>query len=165
MPYRGRLIFPMRATISRLNTEATAAATVGGLDGYDRIFREPVEDELGVDARTYLDPVVVNCQVQTERSPFEKLAQTASGREVQFKIRLCLHYFELESAGLIAENGSSVFQPGDRLDTIHTQTGTLLRNFEPEYLFLVHTQDRSFGLSGGTRNLLLLYFDSRNTTV
>jgi len=163
MAYRGRLIWPMQARISRLNTAATAANNIGGQpSGYDRIWREPVKTAAGADSRVYFPQIAIPCQARTEMGPFDKQVQLPSGRELEFKVKVTLHYADIEAAGLVGADGSAVFQPSDRLDALYRTDGvTLLRNFSDGPLYCVHVQDRSWGLSGLTRNLVMLYFDDR----
>lgn len=163
MGYRGRLIWPAQARIERLDTAATKANPAGTSQpqGYDRHFREPVKTAT-TDARIYKPEVAVACQVRTEMGPFDKQVQLPGGRELEFKIKLVLHYRELELNGLIGANGSSVFQPSDRLCAIYKADGvTLQRSFRDSPLYCVHVQDRSWGLDDLSRNLVMLYFNDR----
>lgn len=163
MPTRGRLIWPMQARISRLDTAATAANNLGEPSGYDRTFREPVRNTAGADSRVYMPQLAVSCQVNTEKGSNAKVVQLPGGLELEYNVRTTLHYGELETRGLMASNGASVFKPGDRLDAIYKRDGvTLLQDYEDMgYLYLVHIQDRSWGLSGLSRNLLMLYWADR----
>jgi hypothetical protein len=162
MGYRGRLIWPCQARIERLDTSATKANAIASQpSGYDRIFREPVKTAT-TDARVYLSPVAVACQVRTESGPHDKQVQLPGGRELEYKIKLTLHYRELELAGLLKPNGTAIFQPSDRLQSIYKTDGvTLLRDFSTFPLYCVHVQDRSWGLDDLSRNLVMLYFDDR----
>jgi hypothetical protein len=159
MTYRGRLIWPFIARIERLDTSATKANTLGQSSGYDRVFREPVRNEAGADARVYRT-VELECQVSTEQGPYERQAQFPAGRELEFDVRLVVHYADLEQNGFIDLAGNTALQPSDRLREIVRKTGERVRRFE-DPLFCVHAQDRSFGLSGLHRNLVLLYFRDR----
>jgi len=163
MAYRGRLIWPMQARIKRLDTASTKANAIGGqASGYDRIFREPVRTSTGTDSRVYTSELAFPCQVISERGAFDKLAQLPGGRELEFDLRTALHYSDIEAAGLSAPNGGTLLKPGDRLCSIYRADGTTkLRDFDDNPLYLVHVQDRSFGLDGLTRNLLLLYWEDR----
>lgn len=163
MAYRGRLIWPFQARIERLDTAATAANAIASQpSGYDRIFREPVRTNAGVDSRVYLPPVAVRCQVTTEMSSYDKHVQLPGGRELEFDVRLTLHYTNLETMGLVQADGRSVFQPSDRLMAIYRRDGvTLLRDFSADPLYCIHVQERSWGLDAHTRNLLMLYFKDR----
>ena len=166
MGYRGRLIWPFKASISRLDTLATANNAIAGQPaGYDHVFREPVTTS-DSDSRLYRAPVMVTCQVRTEIGAYERQRQYPAGRELDYDVRLCLHYSELEASGLVTATGASGFQPSDRLDQIYKADGTtLVRDYTADELYCVHVQDRSFGLSGGDRNLVLLYFKDRTQGV
>lgn len=161
MSYRGRLIWPVQARIARLDTAATEVNAIGGQpSGYNRIFREPVTDATGADSRVYMPETLVNCQARSKK--FGEVMMLPAGRELDFDFRTVLHYQELEDAGLIGADGSVVFQPSDKLLSIYRTDGvTLLHDFTDTPLFLVHVADRSFGLSGLTRNLARLYWSNR----
>jgi len=163
MGYRGRLIWPAQARIERLDTASTKEnALAFQPSGYDRIFREPVRTADGTDSRVYMPAVAIPCQVRTEMAAFDRQFQMPGGRELEFRIMLTLHYKDLEVRGLIAPNGGCVFQPSDRLDSIYTADGACLqRSFADAPLFCTHVQDRSWGLSGLSRNLVMLYFNDR----
>lgn len=162
MGYRGRLIWPVQARIERLDTGATKANAIGGqASGYDRHFREPVKTSSGADSRVYLSPIALACQVTTEKGDYEKQVQLPGGLDLSFDIRTTMHYGELELAGLLAANGSVAFKPADRLVQIYKSDGTtLLRDFSDSPLYLVHMQDRSWGLDNLSRNLVMLYWES-----
>jgi hypothetical protein len=153
----------MQARIKQLDTASTKANAIGGqVSGYDRIFREPVRSSAGADSRVYSSEYALPCQVISERGGYDKLAQLPGGRELEFDLRTALHYADLEAAGLCTANGSTSFKPGDRLCSIYRADGTTkLRDFDANPLYLVHVQDRSFGLDGLTRNLVLLYWEDR----
>lgn len=164
MSYRGRLIWPVRAKIEQLDTAATKANAGTQPSGYDRFFREPVKFESGGDSRVYRDPVMVPCQVKDRTSgPYDKLEQFPDGRALRYNIRLLLHYTYLEANGLVDGAGRCTFQPSDRLLSLYENDGTtLIREYALTPLYCVHVQDRSFGLSGLKRNLVMLYFDDRD---
>lgn len=159
--YRGRLIWAFQARIERLDTAATDANAIGGqAAGYDRIFREPVTNTAGVGARIYSSPIAVTCQVRSKK--FDEVVTLPGGRELEFDLRTLLHYEELEAAGLIGADGSTVFKPSDRLMSIYKTDGvSLRRDFSANPLFCVHVQDRGWGLSGLDRNLVRLYWKDR----
>ncbi len=160
--YRGRLIWPCLATISRINTPSTEANAIGGQPrGYDRVWREPVETSEGEDSRVYFPPDVVQCQVRSEFGAYDKEDPYPDGRRLQYQLKIILHYKELEHKQLIGPDGGSVFQPSDRLDFVHRTNGQLLKDFTKSPLYCIQAQDRSFGLDGLNRNLLMLYFDDR----
>lgn len=162
MGYRGRLIWPAQVRISRLDTAATKANDLGQPSGYDRITREPIRTTSGTDSRVYLDPIALPCQFQPKMGKFNELAQFPGGRELEYKVHILLHYQDLENAGLVRPSGEVAIQPSDRLDALYRADGvTLVRNFADSPLYVVHTQDRSLGLSGLERNLCLVYFNDR----
>lgn len=162
MGQRGRLIWPFQARIQRLDTAGTAANAIAGQpSGYDRFWREEVSTN-STDARVYTAPVAVSCQVRTEMGAYERLQQFAAGREREYDLKLILHYNELETLGLIGADGGVVFQPSDKLIAIYKKDGTtLVKNFADKPLYCVQVQDRSWGLSGLERNLVMLYFKDR----
>lgn len=167
MSYRGRLIFPFYATVARLNTAATAAALSG--DGYDHVFREPAVDDGGdgaddVSARRESTVEGVACQVHTESGSFEKLAQAMGGPVKQYQLNLLFHYSDLEARGLVDADGSAVFKVNDRLVAVRDNVGNLVRDFTGSPLYATQVQDRSFGLSGLRRNLLMVTFEQRDTS-
>lgn len=166
MGYRGRLIWPFKATIERIDTSSTSANALASQPaGYDRIFREPVKTDT-TDSRVYFPADLISCQVRTELGPYEKAVQMPGGRELDFDVRLALHYSELEMMGLVNADGTSKFQAGDKLTAIYKRDGvTLKRDFSSSPLFCVHVPDRSWGLSGLDRNLLMLYFKDRREGV
>lgn len=166
MGYRGRLIWPIRAKIEQLDTAATKANAGTAPSGYDRFFREPVKTASGGDSRVYRDPVMLPCQFKDRsEGPYSKLEQFPDGRVLRFRVKLLFHYIDLEMQGFVDSEGRCSFQPSDRLLSLYENDGTtLIRSFDAPELYCVHVQDRSFGLSGLKRNLVMLYFDDRDTT-
>ncbi len=163
MGYRGRLIWPMQARIERYDPAATKANAIGGqVSGFDRHFREPVRNATGSDARIFKAPIAIPCQVTTEKDKYDDLVTLPGGRELKFGVRTTCHYEQLESDGLLGPTGSVVFQPSDRLASIYKRDSiTLLRDFSSNPLYLIHVQDRSWGLDGLERNLVMLYWADR----
>ena len=171
MSYRGRLIFPMAVDIYRLDTEATEAAAGDGdvANGYDPDFLEPVMRDQGPD----LPDVVVRqevlvdllpCQIIPEKGNYEALQMMVSGHSKSYSLRVAVHYLELETRGLIDTDGSPLIKVNDRLAAIRQTDGTLLRAFNSPQLFATQVQDRSFGLSGLRRNLLMVTFEERDNS-
>ena len=163
MGYRGRLIWPAQARIERYDPAATKANAIGGQpSGFDRHFREPVRNSAGDDARVYAAPIAIPCQVTTEKDKYDELVTIPGGRELEIDVRTTCHYGQLESDGLISATGSVVFQPSDRLASIYKKDSiTLLRDFTSNPLYLIHVQDRSWGLDDLSRNLVMLYWADR----
>lgn len=172
MSYRGRLIWPFTVDIARLDTAATAAeAGVGYVTGgYDPDFKEPVMLDQGPgspDVSTRQETLVeqVPCQVHPEKGKYDGLDMTLSGAEMKFQLRLILHYVDLEARSLIDSDGSALFKVNDRLVAIRQFDGTLVRDFSNKPLYITEVQDRSFGLSGLQRNLVMLTFEDRDSGV
>lgn len=164
MGYRGRLVWPVQARIERLDTVATKANAIGSQpSGFDRTFREPVTRASdGKDSRVYMSEVAVSCQVIPDRGEYDSLKQRPGGRELEFDLRIGLHYADMEAAGFIETDGGVVFKPSDRLLKLYKpDSTTLLRDFTANVLYCFHVQDRSFGLDDLNRNLVLLYFRER----
>lgn len=168
---RGRLIFPFLATVVRLDTEATAAdpGVTGATSGYDPIFREPLKlpdlttptQPSTVDARKYLLPIDVLCQVE----PIEfddEATMFAAGKSPSVFIRLVFHYRELEAAGLVGTNGEPLIRLNDRLTKLARKTGETVRIYRDPGFFAVQVQDIGHGI-GPFRNLLLVDFQDRKT--
>lgn len=152
----------MKAAIAQLDTAATASnALAGEPSGYDRVFREPVNTDAG-SSLVYKPPVMVPCQVQTEVAPWGQLRQWPGGREIDYDMRIALHYADLETRGLVRPDGYAVFQPSDILVGVYRSDGvTMLHDFSARPLYCEHVRDRSWGLSGLHRNLVVLYFKDR----
>lgn len=172
MSYRGRLIWPFTADIARLDTAGTAAAAGAGVvsGGYDPDFKEPVTLDQGAnlpDTDTRQETLVqlVPCQVHTEKGQYDTLQAMMSGIEKGFQLRLLMHYVDLEALSLVDSDGSSLFKVNDRLVAIRRFDGTMVRDFSSNPLYVTEAQDRSFGLSGLQRNLLMLTFEDRDNSV
>jgi len=169
---RGKLINPFLAELARLDTAATAADPdgAGALDsGYDDDFREVVRvsdggvTEAGVSARKEKTSILVPCQVETEDA-FDQMRMFASGNIPQFQIALCFHFRDLEEMGLVdSVTGLPLIRVNDRLVAIRKcPSGDLIQTVpDPPGLYATEPQPRSFGLSGGERNLLLVTFEDR----
>lgn len=175
---RGALIWPMSIVIEQIDTEATRTTDPDGAgpltSGYDDVFEEPVlvpvaEESAGIpaqgsqrgaEATIYGPEITVEAQIEVD--DYNRLRQFAAGDVPSFEIRCVMHYAELERLGLIGPDGSTTFRKNDRLRRIIDQMGvTLLEVPYPPGLYLVHPQDRSFGLIGGTRNLFVAHFSDR----
>lgn len=168
--YRGRLIFPFSCTIARLDTAATLANTGGAIfdEGFDHVFREPqvVPGSDNLDTSTRVEALVelVPCQIHNERGPLNQLNAMLGGNSPTSKLMLVFHYIDLETRALVDTDGSAVFKVNDRLVSLSTNMGVLIRDFEADPVYATHVQDRSFGLSGLQRNLLAVTFERRDTS-
>lgn len=170
---RGRLIFPFLCDLARLDTAATAADPDAGgalTSGYDPDFREPLKRRLDVDEQattsTRVESAVVQIRAQIEPDMFETLEMMLSGQSPQSRFRIVLHYRDLERASLIdAVTGRPQIRKNDRLVAIRKLNNALIETIpNPPGLFIDEVQSRGFG-PGGARNLLLLQFASRDTSV
>lgn len=164
---RGRLIFPFLASVSILDTEATAAPPVGLPSGFDPVFREPVKlpdltdptRPTTSDARVYQPAIQVRCQV--EPLEFDELQQMfAAGRSGDTVIQLILHYRDLERANLVASNGEPLIRLDDVLSALADRNGIPIRQFRSPGFYATQVEDLGFGL-GTHRNLLLVRFEDR----
>lgn len=175
---RGALIWPMFIEVEQIDTDLTRTTDPDGAGplttGYDDVFDEPVIVPVpdvsgappvgslrGAEATIYKPAVRLEAQIEVD--DFNLLRQFASGDVPSFEIRCVIHYTELEALGLIGADGSTTFRKNDRLRRIIDTDGvtTLLEVPFPPGLYLVHPQDRSFGLIGGTRNLFVAHFSDR----
>lgn len=172
MSYRGRLIWPIYADIASLDTSATSSAPGAGVvtSGYDPDFREPVIYDQGaslpdVSSRREILTTNVPCQVHSERGDYDNLVMMTSGGVQSYALRLVFHYADLETLGFVDSNGESRFRINDRLVALFRQGRELDRRYTTPELFVTQVHDRSFGLSGRRRNLLMLTFENRQTSL
>lgn len=158
---RGRLIQRFRASIARLDTEATEAA-----GAYDSVFRQVIRtdadgDGVGVPDRREFAAVSLPCQMWR---PGYRDAQRlhALGHNPNVELVLVFHFRDLEAASLVAADGRALIDKGDRLAEIQDITGTTLRTPDPE-LFVDWVSDRGWGINMAlpTRNLLIVGFANR----
>jgi hypothetical protein len=162
MSYRGRLIWPFRATIERLDTQATAANPGPTAGGYDHDFKEPRKRADGTTNTVYMAPIILNCQVETEADDFDALAMRRGGDNRDSEVKLVFHFQELEDHGLVDDHGRALMSKGDRLVAIHTQNREEVDNYAELHLVATNLQPRSYGLSGLKRNLLLVSYRRRD---
>jgi hypothetical protein len=166
---RGRLISPFIADIAQLDTSATEADPDGSgplTSGYDPEFNEvvklPSADPGGASARVEKTIVQIPCQVEVD--VLDKQDMAPSGDIGQQLMRLVFHFEDLEDLGLVQASGQSAIGVNDRLVAIRRCPGLeLVREFPlPEGMFIIEAKDRSFGLSGGERNLLVCTLQGRD---
>ncbi len=165
--YRGRLIWPFVARLRPLDPAATDAA-IAPSAGFDDVFREPAQVpaagvQQGVDARAELAAVDLPCQVEDQA--WDQLRMMRTGIGAQLEVVLVFHFRDLELRGLVdAVTGTAtVPRVGDRLASIHRAADLALVQEvpTPPGLYCVEAQPRSYGLSGGERNLLVCTFRER----
>ena len=158
---RGRLIFPFGIQLYLLDTSETAANP-----GYNSTFQEPelvaTADGVGTIGRKEMDPIIVQGQFYTQ-DDFMLLQMAANGNLAQSDVRVVFHFKELEQEGLIEEStGLAKIKVGDRLGAVYDKRGTTLIQEVPNPPGLFVTQANPlFGL-GSSRNLLAVYFKSRD---
>ncbi len=168
---RGALIFPMAVKLSLIDTVQTRDD-----GGYDLEFQEPritppaqmtpgIPDKgspRGSTATQYADPIILEAQI--EIGSINALRMALTGQDNDFKLGLVFHYSELEERGLVDANGNPRIRVGDRLDEIldNDTHELIMRVPDPPGLVAIRSEDRSFGLTSGMRNLLLAKFARRD---
>jgi hypothetical protein len=148
----------MYADIARLDVTATRGPVAPFTGGYDNILRTPRSRATGVETTQYMAPIQLECQVETEYDPTEMLDVKNLGDENTTEIKLCFHFQDLEDNGFVDSNGKAVMPKGSKLLRIFDQHYSLLDDYEAMNLVSMQPQPRSYGLSGGFRNLLLVSF-------
>lgn len=156
---RGRLIYPMLATIARLDTVANEAA-----GNYDDDFREPIKrdsnaDGLGEEQREEQAEIQIKAQIETDRGELQRLA--GIGDVPDSAIGLVVHLRELEAASLFdTTTGELAIHKNDRLVKIDDKRGRRVRTFDRVPVFCYHARLLD-GWIGRTANLALLLFSER----
>lgn len=115
--HRGRLIFPVIATIRCLDIAATRAAS-----GYDETFREEAlvssADGLGTPSRINKTDIDVPTQIE-EKDWFERLQAMTQGNAPETTLFLTFHLNDLKRLGLWEEDanwgGRPKFVVGDQV--------------------------------------------------
>lgn len=167
--YRGRLIWPFRADVRRLDTVSMAAETgaVPGLaSGFDPDFREPVklpsndEEGPGVTNRKEFPQLLIPCQVEV--GSYDRRQQSSGGNVPKGRVTCVFHYRDLEALQLVDDDGVPFLRVSDRLAAIYDQAGGITQSFEEVPLYASEVQPSGWGLSGLRRNLLVVHFDPRD---
>lgn len=174
MGYRGRLINRFTARLGVLDAEATGADpdTEGpATSGYDDVFRVPVlvsteaAPTTGEVRRLELEQDLP-CQVEDDT--WEALQMMRSGDSPRTQVTIVFHFRDLEEREVVDERGEATCpKKGDRLVGIYQADGETLVQAMPEgdeALYCTQVAPRSFGLSGGKRNLLVCTFERRDTS-
>ncbi len=156
MSYRGRLLRPLLVELEQLDTEATHAA-----GGYDPIWKTPATsyDDAGVrtTGQRYLPAIRVRAQVEAGSTAAQQ--QSPAGNLPDARLQLVIHMSELETRGLLDDNGLPKLRPNDRFLAIYTLAGDLVERY-PEPLYITDVQSAGMGL-GGRRNLCVLVIEDR----
>lgn len=166
------MINPFKVLLARIDTNATAADPDGAgplVSGYDDVFREPIPNLPGSSVRAVKEqaPILIPCQFEPEDT-FEQLREQAAGNDPNTKIRVCFHFSDLEELDLVdAATGRPKLQINDRLVSIHRYDDETLIQLMgvKEGFYCTAAEPRSFGLSGGERNLLLCTYESRDVSL
>lgn len=164
MGYRGRLIFPMEAEILRLDTLATSVNGPGG-QGFDPLFKEPLKEADGTTSRLFKAAKWVPCQVETEGDQFDQLSMLNTGDDGGTELILVLHFQDLEDFGWVDSKGRAVIPKGSKLGRIRDQDLEELDDYVDRDLVVTQARPHSYGLSGGKRNLLIVFFARRERSV
>jgi len=166
--YRGRLIWPFVADIARLDTAGTVAEPGAGnvVTGYDPDFREPVVYAAGDSPRAEIEVLGLPCQVHPDKGDFNNLQMMLSGAVKAYSLHLCFHYIDLEARNLVDTDGSALIKNNDRLIRIrHLITGQIVSDFTNRPVYVTQPQDRGMGMSALSRNLLMVRFEERETSI
>lgn len=163
---RVRLINPFTAEIARLDTNATEESNAIK-PGYDRTFREPKIVTIdGVRTTARAEKAPLRIPVQVEDRTWEALALYDAGNSPEIGIGLVAHFYDLHRMGLVsAETGKVDLNVNDRLVRILDRNGRVASVVRtPPGLYCTEVRPMSYGI-GGTLNLLLLLFESREQSV
>jgi hypothetical protein len=158
------LIQRFRATIRRLDTEATGTAP-----GYDHVFREVVRtdtdgDGIGEPGRAYHPEEVLTCQM--DPTTLDSLRGHALGQDPDYDVVMLFHFRELEALGFVGSGGMATIQEGTRLVKVEDLRGGLVyspRDTEEGGLEVTHSSPVGWGLcmASPSRNLLEVRFSRR----
>lgn len=158
------LVAPILIEIERIDPGATWAA-----EQFDPIFKEPIPqrssagtvDEKRLDGMKRRQPIKVHAQM--ERGPFMATNMQAAGNVASSNLRAVLRRSDLAKRGLILPTGAPDFHVGDRMIATYTRLGKPIQKPipDPPGLYVTQIQPAGEGL-GGTQNLVVLYFDSRD---
>lgn len=153
---RGRLIWPFLAEIEPIDTTATEAT-----DNYDHRFREPRKRVTGVQTR-YGQAYKLPCQVETEIGSQEELQMMLAGDSPKTLMATVHHFDDLEDMGMVDAAGKATIRKNDKLKAIYTIDDEKVEDWCSVPLYCVMAQSRSFGLSSLQRNLLVVFWRSRD---
>lgn len=159
----GRLIYPVVATLCRVDPAATAA-----MPGYDPEFAElrlvDTDDDGVADVeRAELPSIELLCQVEPKAQ--EHLAMTPAGDVPRSEVTLVFHTRQLASRGVYDVNkGTLDLRPGDRLAALRSLAGVALWvPREGRGMYLTEAKLAGWGLGRTPRaNLVLATFVDRS---
>lgn len=161
---RGRLIFPYRVVVARVDPVAIEAAGPGGADGFDDVWRTPILEasgETSAPVRRELDPITFEAQV--EPGIFADLRRLMAGFAPEGELVITAFMSDFEDAGLIEPDGSPSLRPGDRVVRFEDRDGeTVLSIADPPGLYIENANPESWGLTGAHRaNLVIIRLTDR----
>lgn len=157
---RGGLIFPVVATIARVDTEQIETDS-----GYDDDFHDLKSEDVSGDGvgqlmRREKDPIDLPVQVEPDREEMMRMAPI--GNVAETAIGLVLHFIDLERLGLSHSDGTLDLGIGDRLVRLKDRRGArVIKEFDRVPVYCTQVRHLSAWL-GGTSNLLLLLFEERS---
>ncbi len=164
----GRLIFPFKAEILRLDTVATKAVTVDpdvhATEGYDEDFDEPAlkdteGDNLGKLQRIEKTAILVPCQVEDQELDAQEQAQT--GDIPNSFMRLVFHINGLKKLSLMdLTTGLPKIRKNDRVTRILDKCDNVTTVFRGDGLFITEVRPISYGI-GLSQNLFLAICEDR----
>lgn len=158
---RGRLIFPFRVFIARVDPASIADAGPGGEDGFDDDFREPTLEQVSgreVPVRRELDSVMLAAQI--EPGTFDGMEMLAQGNSPRGDMQISISHRVIEDAGLVDDNGRATLRAGDRLVKIEGDLTRFSYHVDPP-LYIESTTADSWGLGSGRPNLLVVSLTDR----
>lgn len=172
----GRLVFPIWASILRLDPVATASPITGGQHPF---FREPIASfgptpgaagAVRKDTRRYMAPLFI--QAQIERYTYRQMRQGQGGDVPDSKLTLVLLAADLKRLGLLdPATGEPLLKVDDRClgtwascSTAKQAVAALMTRaqtaIDPPGLYCTEIKPAGEGLGGG-RNLYVMTFDDR----
>jgi hypothetical protein len=162
---RGRLIQKFTAEIARLDTESTESSGY-----YDDTFRELVHSDAasgdGIGTKQRQEHTVVKLPCQVSDDTWEALQARDQGNTPQSEVVLWFHFRDLENNSLVAADGTSLINVGDRLVTIrdHLTDDVVHTVRTPPGLYVKEARPRGFGIcmARPKRNLLRVAFEERS---
>lgn len=161
---RGRLIYPYRVTVARVDPVAIEAAGPGGADGFDDVWRTPILETTGDTSgpvRRELDPITF--EVQVEPGVFADLRRLMAGFAPEGEMVMTAFMSDFEDAGLIEADGNVSLRPGDRVVDFADRDGTTVLSIaDPPGLYIDNANPESWGFTGAHKaNLVIIRLTDR----
>ena len=161
---RGRLIFPYRVVVARVDPAAIEAAGPGGANGFDDVWRAPILETIGDTSgpvRRELDPITFEAQV--EPGIFADLRRLMAGFAPEGDLTITAFMSDFEDAGLVGADGAPSLRPGDRVVRFEDRDGSIVLEIDdPPGLYIENTNPESWGFTGAHRaNLVIIRLTDR----